>query len=685
MRWDDLGVFWEDMPTTRARGAARVLGPMPSIPDTGWLPVSELPNIRDKPWISLDCETWDPELQDYGPGWARGKGHIVGVSIAVEGNGPDGIDKWYFPIRHTVQPELNMDPERVLSWLRFSLAGNQPKIGANLLYDVGWLAHEGVAINGPLYDCQYAEGLLDEEGRLALEEIGWKYLKRGKTSDLLEDWIMSYYMPPKKFWRREIYRSPVTLTGPYAEDDAAMPYQILVKQWPQLVQRGLMDLFVMECKLIPLLIAMRFAGIQVDLPYAEKCKSDFNTRADEIHGRLEHVAGCKVNINSAETIARAFDKHNIPYKKTATGKPSFKAEFLNTVKHPVAALIVEERKLRKLVATFIQGYILDAHVNEFVYASFHPMVGEFGGARSGRFSSSDPNLQNIPIRTEEGKLMRAMFRHNFGHKQYRSGDYSQVEYRLLAHFATGEGADEVRAEYNNNAKLDYHDMISRMINQMTGYAVQLKNGTVLPGSSLAGLLHLVREHIKTLNFALVYGVGGPHLAEMLGVLLAKGKEISAAFHKAVPFARTTMDTIAAEIGQTGICTTILGRQSHFDLWEPDDWNNGSYRPPLPYEDAVDAYGPNIRRAYLYAGLNYKLQGSAADVMKKGMLDCWEQGIFSYTGVPRLTVHDELGFSDDGSAPEDAWREMVHIMETTIPLRVPLRFDLKAGQSWMECK
>lgn len=675
-RWDDIGLLWEDIPTGRTRGT-RALGPMPSIPENGWRPPTELPNIREAPWISLDLETYDPELIDFGPGWARGKGHICGVSVAV----PWG--KWYFPIRHTVQPELNWDPWIVISWLKHMLKGNQPKIGANLLYDIGWLAQEGVEVNGPLYDCQYAEGLLDEEGRLALETLGEKYLYRGKKSEVLYDWIMSYYMPPKKYWRREIYRSPITLVGPYAEEDAAMPQQILVRQWPELVRRGLLSLFEMECKLIRLLIAMRFAGITVDLNHAERCKRDFTTKADGIHSQLEYIAGCSINVNAADSIAKAFDKHGLPYEKTRTGRPSFTADWLKVIKHPIPEFILAERRLRKLTSTFIDGYIFDAHVNGKVYASFHPMVGETGGARSGRFSSSDPNLQNIPIRTPEGREMRAMFTKDLGHRKYRSGDYSQIEYRLLAHFATGHpSADEVRARYNNDRNLDYHDMISHLINSTTGYAVQLKNALLVGATFSFG--PLVREHIKTLNFACVYGVGVPHLAEMLGVSFDIGKQVSTKFHEAVPFARTTMNAVGDEVNlEEGICRTILNRQTHFDMWEPNAW--GVKAIPLPYKDALEMYGTNIRRAYLYAALNYKLQGSAADIIKKAMLDCWENGVFSCTGVPRLTCHDELGFSDPGNVPDDAWQELVHTMETTIPLSVPVRFDFKEGDNWKEAK
>ena len=136
-RTDAIGLFWEDHPSSRKQGE-RELGPMPEIPETGWRPPTVFPNIRDAPWIALDCETYDPELNDYGPGWARGKGHICGVSLAWPGG------KLYYPIRHTVQKELNLDPETIMRYLNWALGGACPKIGANISYDIGWLKWEGV-------------------------------------------------------------------------------------------------------------------------------------------------------------------------------------------------------------------------------------------------------------------------------------------------------------------------------------------------------------------------------------------------------------------------------------------------------------------------------------------------------------------------------------------------------------
>jgi DNA polymerase I-like protein with 3'-5' exonuclease and polymerase domains len=663
-RWDSIGLLWQDIPVV-SRGAERTLGPMPPIPETNWKPPSHFPNIIDAPWIALDCETYDPELNEYGPGWARGKGHIVGVSICT----PAGA--WYFPVKHTIQSELNLDADLVFKWLRYSLAGRQPKIGANLIYDIGWFRQEGINVNGPLYDVQYAEALLDETARLSLELLGWKYLRRGKTTDLLKEWIQAYYGTSDKKWRADIWRSPPSLAGHYAEDDARMPYQILMQQWPLLVSRGLIDLFEMECKLMRLLIDMRFEGVQIDLNYAERLREDLERRGKEELAKVEHLAGGSVNVNSGEQLSRVFDKLGLYYPRTApterapTGNPSFTAEVLKATKHPIAGLILKTKEIEKIRSTFVQGYMLDSHVNGKIYCSFHPLMGESGGAKTGRFSSSDPNLQNIPVRTAEGKAIRLAFVCDDGHEKIRAYDYSQIEYRMLAHFAVGDGSEELRARYWNDPKTDFHNFCGDLIKTHTA-------------------IELARSYIKNINFGLTYGMGLEHLAESLGVSIAEAQNLLNSYHSALPFAKKTMEKIGEDVQRDGVCYTILNRQTHFDLWEPRDWKRRS--TPLPYGAAVQEYGLDIIRAYAYRALNYKLQGSAADVMKSAMVKCYEDGIFAATGVPRMTVHDELVFSDPGSVPHDAWREMQHAMETCIPgVRVPLKAEAAEGPTWGHCK
>jgi DNA polymerase I-like protein with 3'-5' exonuclease and polymerase domains len=154
-----------------------------------------------------------------------------------------------------------------------------------------------------------------------------------------------------------------------------------------------------------------------------------------------------------------------------------------------------------------------------------------------------------------------------------------------------------------------------------------------------------------------------------------------AYHRGVPFAKETMDALSEFANMYGYNKTLLGRRTRFNTWEPATW--GVKGQPLPYHAAIDKYGVNIKRAYLYRTLNYTLQGSSADMMKKAMVECYQAGIFDVTGVPRLTVHDELDFSVAEVTPafKEAMREMHHIMQTCIPLRVPVICDLDVGPNW----
>lgn len=654
MRVDSIGMFWEDV-ATGGRGA-KAIRVMPPIPETGWLPPTYLPDLSRARVISIDCETKDPELLEHGPGWARGKGHIVGVSVGADGGG-----RWYFPIRHEVEPEHNWPPEMVLAWLRDTLANPaQPKVGANLMYDVGWLRHEGVTVAGELVDVQYAEALLDERAEVALEVLAQKYLGEGKESNLLYRWCADFYGgKPNGAQRANIYRSPPRLVGPYAESDADLPMRVAIAMYPHLVREGMMDLFRMECDLIPMLIDMRFAGVTVNIPRAEELRDTLAAREKIEEAKLSSLVGFHVDINSADTLAKAFDKVGLNYNKTAKGKPSFTKDFLKSLQHPVADHIREIRKLSKLRGTFVESYILNSHVNGRVFGQFHPLRGDEGGTRSGRFSSSTPNLQNLPSRDDElAPLVRGLFIPDPGHQQWRKYDYSQIEYRFLAHFAVGPMSDEIRAIFNADPDTDYHVMTQELVHRQTGQLLD-------------------RKPIKNINFGLIYGMGVDKLAGGLGLSVKAGRELFAAYHKGAPFAKATMEACSEEARDTGIIKTILGRKSRFDLWEPQSW--GSEGIALPYEKAILQYG-QIRRAYTHKALNRRLQGSAADMMKMAMWKCYKDGIFDETGIPRLTVHDELDFSDPGGKSA-AFREMKDILENAMPLRIPIKADCDVGPDW----
>lgn len=656
MRDDAHGLFWQDQVVSRARGA--VVRAQPPIPDTGWRPPQEFPNLSGARVLAVDTETKETDW-DHGPGWGRGAGHIVGVSIAT-----DDLRRWYFPVRHEVEPEYNLNPDNVFAWLRDALANpHQPKVGANLIYDLGWLAEENVEVAGELVDVQHAEALLDERGEVNVDYLGEKYLGEGKETSLLYRWCADYYGgSPNGDQRGNIWRAPPRLVGPYAEQDAIVPLRVARAQYPLLEAEGLLPVLRMENGLIRLMIAMRRAGVTVDVQRAEELRHKLLGLQQEAQGRLDHIAGTRIEVSKSASIARAFDAMGLKYPLTPTGKPSFTQAFLKAQSNPVADLINTVRKLDKLRGTFVESYVLNSHVNGKIHGQFHLLRGDESGTRSGRLSSSDPNLQNIPARDPElAPMVRGMFIPDPGHKQWRKYDYSQIEYRFLVHFAEGPGAAEVRQQYADNPDTDYHEFVIAMIKDMTGFVLD-------------------RKPAKNINFGLIYGMGIPKLLRTLGLTKDEGEKLFAAYHKAIPYAKAAMEYCSGVAQETGIITTILGRRSRFDLWEPQGYRNDDEEArALPLDAAIRTYG-HIRRAYTHKALNRRLQGSAADLMKYAMWRCWEDGVFAATGVPRLTVHDELDFSDPGGC-DDAFNYMQHLMENALPLRVPVRADPEVGPDW----
>jgi DNA polymerase I-like protein with 3'-5' exonuclease and polymerase domains len=663
-RFDEIGLFWEDARQVSMRGT-RMERPMPAFIETGWTPPTSFPNLAAAKVIAVDTETWDPDLLDMGPGWGRGKGHIVGVSVAVTGH------SWYFPIRHETQKEMNMNPDHVFAWLRDTMSNpHQAKVGANLTYDLGWLQTEGVDLAGELLDVQYAEALLDESSQVSLDLLGFRYLDEGKTSNQLYGWLDQWFGGgANSKQRKHIHRAPPSLVGPYAQGDADLPLRLLPIMAKKLNEEGLLDLFRMECGLMRLMVAMRMAGARVDIPKAERLRDSLKVREEALQKEVDYEAGFKVNINTGASLAKLFDKVGLAYPKTAKGAPSFTKEVFDSTRHPIADKIKQIRKLAKLRGTFVESYVLDSHINGKVHGQFHLLRSDEGGTRSGRFSSSTPNLQNLPSRDEElAPLVRGIFVPDIGHIAWRKYDYSQIEYRFMIHYAVGPGSDEARRLFNAEPDTDYHEMALDLVAPQAGWDI-----------STPEMRKQRRRPIKNINFGLIYGMGVDKLSRDLGLSSTEGRKLFKAYHKGVPFAKPTMDQLSELAKRTGVVTTILGRKSRFDLWGPRDVY-GEAAIGLPYPDAMHRYGGNVERAYTHKALNRRLQGSAADLMKKAMHQCWIDGIFNETGVPRLTVHDELDFSDPGGK-DAAFLEMKRIMETAIPLSIPVRADMDIGADW----
>jgi len=661
-------MFFDDEPLKEKKNAT--LRIPPPIPDTGWQPPYEFPNLTTATLISVDVETYDPELIDFGPGWARKKGHIVGVSIgAIDQYGNTGA--WYFPVRHEVEPHLNLNSSYVFSWLKTILETPAiPKAGANLMYDIGWLTEENIYVQGVLFDVQFAEALLDERSEVNLEYLGQKYVKSGKNSDLMYRWLAEAYGGEVNSKQRaNIYRCSPRLVGHYAEQDAALPIQIIKAQWPDLVAQDMMTVFRMECDLIYLLVEMRLQGVTIDLRAAETLYVQLAEDIKNLYNNLAEKTGVRVDSTSGANLVKLFDAVGLQYPKTDAGNASFRKEWLKALDHPVGIMVNDIREHEKIRGTFIRSYILENNVKGKLYCQFHPLKGDDGGTGVGRFSSSDPNLQNIPARTQLGKKVRKLFINDPGHLCWQKTDYSQIHYRILGHVAVGPGSDELRRSYIENPHMDYHDLVYYKVCPLMGWN---------PEDEEAKKIN--RRPIKNINFGLLNGQGEASLGYKAGLSKKAASTLFKAYFDAATYVKPTMDAKSEEAMKLGYIRSFLGRRVRFRLWEPTGYEQ---KRPLPYDLALREYGTSIQLAYVYRALNYYLQPTEADIMKSAMLNCYKQGVFRVTGVPRLTCHDELGFSVPNESKEvnEAFDYMKYVLENTLKLRVPIRVDVGRGPNW----
>ncbi len=669
-RYDSFGLFWEDVPRERGTGtpAPRVI---PPIPETGWCAPAEFPRLDAAKQLVIDVETYDPDLLTKGPGWATGNGQMVGLAVGTD----DGY-QWYFPMRHEYGGG-NIDADMVLRWARDELCRPvQDKIGANLMYDVGWLKREGVDVQGKLIDVQFAEPLLNEHAfTYALGALGKKYLDETKVEDDLYDWLYrAYGGRVGRSQAGNIYRSPVALCGPYAQSDVDLPLRIWEKQQNLLKEEGLFDLFEMECALIYQLIEMRWNGVRVDVDGAERTREKFINEEKELQLNLDKFSGrTGFSADASTDMKAAFDRIGLVYPKTAAGNPSFAKAVLEGIDHPFTRAILKKRKLSKARGTFIEGYILDKNHNGRVHCEFHPLRRDDAGTVSGRFSSSNPNLQNIPARDEEmKKLIRGLFLPEEG-QHWFAPDYSQIEYRALTHFALGEGAEEARQRYRDDPTTDYHVYTHDLVHEITGKDIE-------------------RKPIKNINFGIVFGMGAPRIISIIG---EGGAEVLDGYHEALPFVKNTLKIASQRAGHRGFIRTLGGRKARFPFWEQGRYVSAEDKIKICKEKndpkwfsyvnsrevAMEKWG-SAKRAMTHKALNSLTQGTAADIIKRAMVDIHKAGL----PIPLVQVHDELGFSLDRNNPHDlkVAAEIQRLMEVAMPMNIPITVDADWGDTWGDC-
>ena len=608
---------------------------------TEWLPPDEFPDLSKHKEISIDLETKDPNLnKSMGSGAIIGVGEVVGIAVAVH--------NWsgYFPIAH--EGGGNMDKVMVLKWFQNILNTEAVKIFHNAMYDVCWIRSMGLKIQGQIVDTMISAAIVDEnQMRYDLNNCARRYIGKGKDEAALYAAAKEWGVDAKA----EMYKLPAMYVGNYAEKDAEITLELWQEMKKEIELQDLQSIFKLETNLFPVLVDMRFLGVRVNQEQAANEKKTLVEQEKNLLHEVLTTTGVDVQIWAARSIAKVFDKLKLEYDRTEKSKaPSFTKGFLSNHPHPTVKLIAKAREINKAHTTFIDTIIKYAHKGR-IHAEINQLRGDGGGTITGRFSYNNPNLQQIPARNKDlGPRIRSLFIPEEGHK-WGCFDYSQQEPRLVVHYSALQnlyGVNDVLDAYNEG-DADFHTIV-------------------------ADMAQIPRSQAKTINLGLFYGMGKTKLQAELGVNKLKSDQLFKQYHERVPFVKQLMDAVMRRAQSSGKIRTLLGRLCRFHLWEP---NQFGINKALPHDEALMEHGPGIRRAYTYKALNKLIQGSAADMTKKAMIDLHNEGI-----TPHIQVHDELDISVKDEAQA---KKIKDIMESTVSLEVPNKVDYEVGTNWGNIK
>ncbi len=609
-------------------------------PQTEWVVPEELKDLRGHKEIAVDLETCDPDLTELGSGNVVGRGKIVGISVAVEG--------WaaYYPIAH--EGGGNMDKKLVLNWLQDLFKQDSTFIFHNAMYDICWLKSSGIIPPTKVVDTMIAASLVNENRwSFRLNDLAREYAGIGKDEAVLQAAAREYGIDAKK----DMWKLPSMFVGQYAERDAESTLKLWHRMKVELSDQDLWTIFDTETRLFPCLVDMRFKGVRVDVEKADKIKKQLIDKENKILNKIKDLTGVSVELWAAASIAKVFDALKLPYDRTEkTNAPSFTKNFLSNHPNEIAQGISYAREINKAHTTFIDTIVKHSHKGR-IHADINQIRSDDGGTVTGRFSMSNPNLQQIPVRHKElGPLIRSLFIPEENHK-WGVFDYSQQEPRILVHSAKLQRLDGINeiAQAYESGEADFHSAVAKM----------------------AGI---ERSQAKTINLGLMYGMGKNKLMAELGLMKEAAEKLIAQYHAKAPFIKQLMQAVSRRADESGRIRTLGGRVCHFDLWEPTTFGTGF---PKPHAEAIKEYGPGIKRAGTYKALNRLIQGSAADMTKLSIIALSEAGI-----VPHIQIHDELDISVEHS--EHA-KQIVEIMESSIKLEIPNKVDYECGDDWGSIK
>lgn len=581
-----------------------------------------LEQLRAQPRFSVDTET---------TGLDPLRSQLVGLSFCWK----EG-EAYYLPVR---APAWNkrLDQAETLDALRPIMADPAvEKIGQNVKYDMLVLGKAGVAWQGPTTDTMILSYLL-ESG------------ERNHSLDQLSERLLDHRMIPigdligKGKAQRSMDQVETARVAEYAGEDADAAWRLAAILAPKVKAEGLWDLYAdLERPLIPVLARMEAAGIALDVPLLRALSDDFANQLQHIETETYQAAGRPFNMNSPQQLRQIlFDELKLPSTdRTPGGEPSTAQDVLEALalKHPLPALLIRHRQLSKLKSTYLDALPKLVHADGRIHASFNQ-----GVTATGRLSSSDPNLQNVPVRTDEGKQIRQAFKAGDPSWRLLTADYSQIELRILAHYS--EDAALLRAFELDH---DVHRVVAARVFHVSEGAVD----------------EAMRRMAKTVNFGVVYGLSAFGLAGRLGIPQSEAAAFIEAYFQEYSgvdrFITRTLESAKA----AGKVETILGR-----------------RRPI---SGIKNTAGRVRNLAERTAINTVIQGSAADLIKRAMirLDAAliERGLKARI---LLQIHDELVLE----APADetpALAELVRsVMTTALELKTPLKVDLAAGPNWLD--
>ena len=588
--------------------------------------VAELGKAR---LISFDTETTSTDPM---------KAQLVGISLAVkEGEG------WYIPVGHAGADQLPL--EQVIAAIRPALENERiSKVGHNVKYDMTMLARHGIDVRGLSFDTMVAEFLLRPDLRnLGLKNLADTVLKISMTQ--IEELI------GKGKKQVTMDQVPVEQVAPYAAADADVPLRLRARQEPELREKNLGTLFEqVEMPLVPVLRDMEMTGVLIDVPYLREMSGVLTTRLNDIEREIYALAGYDFNVNSTQQLADVlFVKLGLQApggRKTKTGQVSTAVDVLESMRgqHPLIELILEQRQLSKLKGTYIDALpeLVNADTGR-VHTSFNQ-----AGAVTGRLSSSEPNLQNIPIRTDLGRQVRRAFIASKGHV-LMSADYSQVELRILAHLCGDPGLRQAFAR---------------------GEDIHATTAAAIFGVPLGKVTSNQRRIAKAVNFGLAYGQGAYGLAQATGLSNADATKFIEAYFTRFAHVRQHIEETKRKAAAIGYVETVMGRRRYFPILQSKD------RDPRRQME---------RRAAERECINMPVQGSAADIMKVAMLRVANLKSQISNLKMTLQVHDELVFEVPEKEAKQAAALVRQAMEDAFPMSVPLKVEVKTGRNWDEAK